>query len=560
MKLTPLAWLLCVVAAGVTDSAGLDRNAFTFTHYNLSVRIEPEQQRLAVRGKITLRNDSNAAQKNAVLQISSSLGWRSIQIAGKPVQFVSQTYTSDVDHTGALSEAIISLPQAVPVNQTVDVEVGYEGTIRLDTTRLNRIGVPQEIARHNDWDRISPSFSGVRGAGYVAWYPVAMDAASLSEEDTVFEVLGKWKARAKATTMDFELCVDSRADSSATVIMDGLATQENEDSCRSYKFAGLGVTVPLFVAGAYSTEDSKLAEVYYLGSNKDAGHKYIGAAETVLPSFAAWFGAPRSKVKVVELPDPDAAPFETGTLLLTPFTSDKNFAKITVVHELTHAAFPSLRPWVFEGVAHFAQALWREQEAGRAAALDYMGIHRSAVVEAENRIQPKGDHPLISTSYEEFYRSKAMFVWWMLRDMLGDDALKQALKAYRSEDDKDASYVQKLVQVAGKRDLQWFFDDWVYQDRGLPDFRALSVYPRAMDSGIYVVTVSVENLGGAGAEVPVTVRMQTGEVTKRLQVRAKSTASIRIEVPSQPREIVVNDGSVPETDMRNNTFKIEGSR
>ena len=58
----------------------IDREAFTFTNYDLDVRIEPEQQRLAVRGKITLRNDSTSPQKNLSLQISSTLDWRSIQV------------------------------------------------------------------------------------------------------------------------------------------------------------------------------------------------------------------------------------------------------------------------------------------------------------------------------------------------------------------------------------------------------------------------------------------------------------------------------------------------
>src|SRR5262249_25961193 len=83
----------------------LDREAFTFTNYDLTVRVEPEQQRLGVRGRITLRNDSQAPQQIAVLQITSSLDWRSIKAGDKPLQFVSQVYTTDIDHTGALSEA-----------------------------------------------------------------------------------------------------------------------------------------------------------------------------------------------------------------------------------------------------------------------------------------------------------------------------------------------------------------------------------------------------------------------------------------------------------------------
>ena len=95
----------------MVQARALDREAFTFTSYDLDVRVEPEQQRLAVRGKITLRNDSASPQKNLSLQISSSLDWRSIQLEGKPVQFVSQPYTSDIDHTGALSEALVTLPK-----------------------------------------------------------------------------------------------------------------------------------------------------------------------------------------------------------------------------------------------------------------------------------------------------------------------------------------------------------------------------------------------------------------------------------------------------------------
>ena len=71
-----------------------------------------------------------------------------------------------------------------------------------------------------------------------------------------------------------------------------------------------------------------------------------------------------------------------------------------------------------------------------------------------------------------------------------------------------------------------------------------------------MVTITIDNLGAAGAEVPVTVKFKGGEVVKRLEVRAKDKAVIRIEVPADPRD-VVNDGSVPESNTANNTFKLE---
>jgi hypothetical protein len=117
--------VLLVLCGVLVQAHAIDREAFTFTNYNLDVRIEPEQQRLAVRGKIILRNDSASQQKNLSLQISSSLDWRSIQLDGKPAQFISQPYRSDIDHTGALSEAIITLPKEIPPKGAVELEVGY---------------------------------------------------------------------------------------------------------------------------------------------------------------------------------------------------------------------------------------------------------------------------------------------------------------------------------------------------------------------------------------------------------------------------------------------------
>src|SRR3984957_14591600 len=131
--------VLCVICGLVVPSLALDREAFTFTNYDLSVRLEPGQQRLGVPGKITLRNDSTTPQKNVALQISSTLDWKSIQAGGKAAQFVTHEYTSDIDHTGALSEAIVTLPHEVPPKGTIDLTVGYEGIIPLNVTRLTRI-------------------------------------------------------------------------------------------------------------------------------------------------------------------------------------------------------------------------------------------------------------------------------------------------------------------------------------------------------------------------------------------------------------------------------------
>ena len=570
MKLL-IALLLCAV-----NCFALDREAFTFTTYQLEARIEPEQQRLGVRGKITLRNDSTSAQKNAVLQISSTLSWRSIQAEGKPLQFVTQPYQSDIDHTGALSEAIVSLPHEIPPKGTVELEIGYEGTIPLDATRLTWIGTPKDIATHTDWDRISESFTAVRGAGNVVWYPVAMESASLSEGNSVFETLGRWRSRSRQSDLRLGLCEIHLAQLQARLLItngvgsggggyggggfDGaFSTVRKFASCGDFQFHSLETSEPMFALSNYSGLSGDTAIIYHNSDHKSQAQNYELMAELAKPLVAEWFGAPKKKIEILELPDVNDAPYESSTMLLTPLAARiSTSAQLSLVHELTHAAFFSPRAWIYEGLAYFAQALFQSQQNGRPAALDFLGTRRDVLAEVERSAATTGGKPLISTTDEILYGAKAPYVWWMLRDMVGDDALKKALAAYRPEQDKDPAYMQHLIEAEAKRDLGWFFDDWVYHDRGLPDFRVASVYSRANEEGRYLVTITIENTGQAGAEVPVTLRTEKSETMKRLEVRAKSSATIRMEALSQPLEVVVNDGSVPETDMENNAYKIGG--
>ena len=561
---------LCILCASAVSCFSLDREAFTFSSYDLNVRVEPEQQRLGVRGKITLRNDSTTPQKIAALQISSSLSWRSIKAGEQPLQFVTQTYTSDIDHTGALSEAIVTLPQAVAPKGTVELEIAYEGVILLDATRLTRIGTPEAAAKSSDWDQITERFTAVRGAGYVAWYPIATEVADLSEDEGLSEVLGRWKARESDSKMEvrFDSPVVSE-NATPPITLCGGTELHAVTRGGSPKFPWsqcsyhpLGLSVPAFVVADYGFVDRPAITVFNLPEHAVAAEAYAAAAEKVTALITEWFGASRRKAETADLANSDAAPFESGSLLLTPLTvADSKLAGLVAAHQLVHAAFSSPRPWIDEGLAHFAQALYLEQQKGRQTALDYMGLHRAAFSAAEK--QPTKHEPddevsrsLVNTTNEELYRSKAMHVWWMLRDMVGEPALKKALAAYRPEQDKEPSYMPRLIQAQTQRDLEWFFDDWVYRDHGLPDFKVESAFSRKTMNDAYMLTITLDNLGNAGAEVPLTVKFAGGEITKRLEVRAKSKAVIRVEVPATPQEVVVNDGSVPESELTNNTFKI----
>jgi len=572
MKFFRVPLLLCALGGFVLPGFALDRAAFTFTSYDLNVRVEPEQQRLGVRGKITLRNDSRAAQQNAALQISSTLNWSSIRIAGQPVPFLTQVYTSDIDHTGALSEAVLTFPHAIAPKQTIELEVGYEGIIPQDATRLTRIGVPEDTAKHSDWDQISRTFTAVRGIGYVVWYPIATESANLSEPSSVSMEVGRWKERHAETRFDVDLClVRSESQPVAQNLMNeprpfaAKAGGDGETTCVSHSYHPLGTLAPVFAIGHYSNLSKPAVEMHYLADHKAAADDYLLAVEQVAPFIDRWFGdhraSPDVKAEVVDLPDQGAAPFESGNMLLTPLTDDDTTMLLSALRQLTHVVFPSPRPWIFDGLPLFAQLIYLEKEKGRTAALAYLENHRNVLLQSETHkdsSQPDwGTQDSLINSPDEFYvAAKSMYVWWMLRDMVGEAALIAALHNYKAASDTRADYFEMLIEAQAHRDLSWFFNDWVYRDRGLPDFRIVSVYPRQLATGGYLVTVTVENRGTAAAEVPVTLKSAATEDSSRLMVPPKSTASVRIEIPAMPLEAVVNDGSVPETDPSNNRYPI----
>jgi hypothetical protein len=553
------------------SASALDREAFTFTKYDLDVHIEPEQQRLGARGKITLRNDSNTPQQNVPLQISSTLSWRSIRLDGKRVEFVSQVYNSDVDHTGALSEAIATFPQAIAPGQSVQLEIGYEGTISQDTRRLTRIGVPAAVAKHSDWDQIGREFTALRGIGYVAWYPIATEAASLSEGDAVFEEVGKWSQREARGEMSVRVFSSHILGQPPEILCSGAersqATMENGAAqmlSAECTFTQLQSQVPTIAIGQYSVLDKPDVSIHYLDQHKSGAENYALAAEEATRFVAKFLGEHKPSIKpsVVDLPEPDATPFESGNMLLKPLMRNDTADLLAAIQQAAEASLVSSRSFIRQGIARYLQLMFFDEQKGRPAALEYLQGHRGPMLESE-KLATKSSHDRdrsLVTSFDELYvQTKAMNVWWMLQDIIGPENLKSALQSYVVSSDTNAKYMQTLLEQHSHRDLAWFFDDWVYHDRGLPDFRIESVYPRRMENGGYMVTVTVENLGAAAADVPVTLHMERAEVTERLMVRGKSKASVRIQAGAMPAEVTVNDGSVPESDMSNNGFTVGNS-
>jgi hypothetical protein len=536
-----------------------ERQAITFLSYDLDVHLQPREHAMAVRARILLRNDSGSPLHRLPLQISSTLQWTSARIADAPVTFSQQLVNSDIDHTGALREAVIPLAQPLAPQQTIAVDLTYEGTAALSATRLEQIGTPTEVAEASDWDRVAEEFVGLRGFGNVAWYPVASVPVALGDGAKFFSEAAEERQRQSQATVTMKVTEEFFGEAPSLAVLDGETLTVTPKSLPTASVAGivscalpptrLGYFSPSLFLLARASQEGNGVTVFARIDDVTNAQAYITGATMVIPLIHRWLGTePRGDLNIVDLPEHGDAPFEDGTVLFTDVRSaDPYKLGDTLIHSLTHLYFRSPYPWLQEGVASFMGSLWVEQNLGKDAAIQHLDNGRGALSLAEPGDAASASQALVTARDPVYYRTKATYVLWMLRDLAGENALGRALREYQPGSDTTGTGFEQVLERASGKDLKWFFEDWVYHDRGLPDLSIAGVYPnKATAPGTYIVAVDVANSGTAEAEVPVSVSSGTTTVMERLRIPAKSRISHRFVLPGQPAEVAVNDGTVPE--------------
>jgi hypothetical protein len=561
--------------AAAPSAEDAERQAVTFTDFDLDVRLRSSAQQIAVRALVAVRNDGKTPLVRIPLQISSSLNWERIRVNGKDVTFPVATLNSDTDHTGQLHEAAVPLAVPLAIGQSIQLDVTYSGAIARSAQRLLAIGTPEDVALHSDWDSIGVPFTGLRGFGNVVWYPVSSVPVILGDGARVFDEMGEHKLRLAGAHFRLRLTDEFPHGNAPTVaLINGhpvpLAVTDSGNleissvaACDSGS-ATLGFEAPSLFVAVRTPHPATNTTIWTLPENEAAVPAWSAATSTVTPFLQGWLGQrPRAQLTLLDLPDPQDAPFESGALLATSIRqANPEQLDGILAHALTHAWMQSPRAWLSEGVAHFMGTLWIEKQRGRDQALGALEASRGALALAEPESPGQGTgQPLAAAISPVYYRAKATYVLWMLRDVAGDPTLSAALRAYDPSADVSAqdagrgygssagsSPFERLLEQAGtRRDLSWFFADWVDADKGLPDLTVLGAFPTTASAGNWLVAVNVANRGYASAEVPVTVRSASNSVTQRIRVPARDKTTLRILIQGQPTEVQLNDGTVPET-------------
>jgi hypothetical protein len=594
------------VAPGQKDAlqvADAERDALTFTAYDLDVHLTPASAGMSVHAAITLRNDAATPLTRLALEITSSLHWDAFSASGLPLKFAARLLDSDADHTGQVQEAVVTLPKPLAPGATITLTALYSGTIPASAQRLQRIGAPSDQALASDWDAIATDGTALRGFGNVLWYPVAAPPLFLGDGAKLFQAVGRTKLRGSTATVSLRLAIEYTGDPPDTAFFCGrrqqlTAIRDNPDipvaespgvATAAFSPRPLGFrTLDLFVTSHPPSQTGTSANpdlISAVTDHYDALPTYASAATLVEPLLVDWLG-PRPQT-ALNLLDHPGQPFEDDAILVRPMrVAEPATLARSLAHSLTHVWIHSSHAWIDEGLAQFIDLLWTERTQSRADALSELQDAARSLALAEPEaptdlpgaaspsssasssqsssssdessspvpsVSPAGDS-LVAATGELFYRTKAAAVWWMLRSIVGDEALKQALQSYRSDArlDADPESFQRTLEKSSHKDLNWFFNDWVYRDRGLPDLTIVNVTPSQLEArnGLpagWLVAVDIRNDGYAAAEIPVTVRSGNATQTTRLRIAGRSSASTRIVFAGTPDEVQVNDGSVPET-------------
>lgn len=236
-----------------------------------------------------------------------------------------------------------------------------------------------------------------------------------------------------------------------------------------------------------------------------------------------------------------------------------------VSHELAHSWFGNLvtcrnwaELWLNEGFATFMEAVYREKAYGRGSYInkimrdaqifmidDVVNRKRTALFnEHADDVAGLFDHP--ATNY-----SKGGAVLHTLREEIGDEAFWKGVNIYLTRHrlgSVESTDLKRAMEEASKRDLGWFFDQWVYKG-GHPKLDVRHVWnPRSKTVKLTVTqTQKPDKITPAAFRLPLEVEFtnRTTKTTQKIAV-TKRTEVFSVEVPSKPTKVTVDpDQRIP---------------
>jgi len=478
-----LVVLLSHGALGIAYAADPLLPRVTIRHHELFVQIVPEEHALAARDRLTLE----VPQPKAPIRFSLARTLQIDHIALVHRSPVAEHDISDVSFElkyGAAPDSAqeVSIPSEAVDAGVVTLDVYYHGVINdppRDARHL-RFVTPSETAGH-----IGPE--GVYVSSESRWYPDISE--SLSTYALVAAVPRGWTVVTQGKAGESQPCPTRLCRGEQMVMTEWAVTQPSEaltlvantfvTSSRDW-IAKTGQRIQL---SAYLFPD----DAHLAGEYLDATGRYLDAYIPLLGPY------PFEKFAVVENFFASGLGMPSFTLLGSGIIKRHYVQPYALGHEIVHS-------WIGNGVfnradrgnwvegltTYLANYYWHELTGDRAQARD----QRRLMVQGYNLHVPlERDYPVSHFTQKEDERDNAIgyqksaMIFHLLRQEVGEEIFWRALMSLIAKYRGRYAEWHDLEQVfaeESRRDLRWFFAQWVEQD-GAPELSLSEAVARRVE-------------------------------------------------------------------------------
>lgn len=428
-----------------------DRPLLRPMHYDLTVQVDLNRQRLDAKARIRLRNDTEHPVAGASLLLYRLMNVRTVRDAAGTPRHFSQRVTAFEDF-GKLqaNHILIPLAPALAPGQEITLEVEYGGYL-LGYTETGRLYVK---------DRIDTAYTILRMDAYAYPQPGYPSQA----------------ANSRAGLPEYGYTARITVPASHAVANGGALVERREDGATtSYVYRSLKPSWRMdFAVARFTTLRDGALAVHHLPEDSAGARRILGAMSRTLKLYTRWFGPLRGdpSFAVIEIPDGWGSQADVTSILQSaaafrdPRRESELYHEISHLWNATNAEWPSPR-WD-EGLATFLEDLTADSLSGTATTdASAMRVARwlagRLAKDSALRTVPLVDYGKLEMTGYSYWVGSLMF--YGLYRLVGHDMFRRIIGEYYRRHEAGGGSSASFVHVANDVspiDLTAFFDEWLF--------------------------------------------------------------------------------------------------
>lgn len=426
----------------------------SITRYQLDIRFLLQDQRIAARASLTIRNDTRAPHTSIPFLLYRLLEVQQVTDAhGRPEAFTQNVIQLSDQPPLQAREVIVHLSSKLNPGDSVNIAIDYSGFV---------FGYPEVMAYVND--RIDETYSLLRPDAIS--YPVIADG-------TFSGLLAAYNSR-----FTFNL--------SATVPRGYIAacgghlvnTRETGDST-TFEYSSQLATwrIDLAVARfAVLSDPGNRLFVYYLPTDSSGARRILAASNNAVKLYATMFGRPQrfAGYTIIEIPDGWGSQAGDFYFLQTAAAFKDSSHIGEVYHEIGHtwnvAPAEDIRRCRYfdEAFASFFEPLAIRAFQGDHAFNERMAKDRAMFVRSAKEDTEAYTTPIAGYGEKELGRNsytKGAWSLYVLFTIVGEKTFDSIIRSLMAEfQDRPITFeqYQSLCERISKRNLSRYFNEWIY--------------------------------------------------------------------------------------------------